>query len=118
MKTKLVIFTSNNARILINGDPAEYPGALLNPDLSAVKGIAPHFWKLEDGKIVPMSGEEQSARLKDHEERGVDNNVNPIREEEEPVAQVLHQQKWTMPSKTFWIGLAGAIASFLAGLSL
>lgn len=56
MKNKVIIFTDNNARILVN--PAEVeifedkPNAYVNPDLRFVTGVAPHHWKqLNSDKI-------------------------------------------------------------------
>lgn len=73
---RVVIFTANNARIVKCLDASPYqalPNAVIDPDFSAVKGIAPHFWKLVDGKIQPMSESERRTRLSDHAERGVVN---------------------------------------------
>lgn len=66
-KTRVVIFTENNARILVNPLNVErfkeMPNAVVNPDLQHVKNIPPHFWKLtESGNIVPMSDEEKKAK--------------------------------------------------------
>lgn len=50
MKNKVVIFTQNNARILVNPpDLSKFDkkeNAFVNPDLSLVTGIEPQFWKL------------------------------------------------------------------------
>lgn len=55
MKNKVVIFTENNARILVNPEKIEEfdskPNAFVNPDLSLVKGIEPQFWKYLKGKV-------------------------------------------------------------------
>lgn len=45
----------------------------MNPDLSKVRGEPPHFWKLVDGEILPMSRPEKIYRLAHHETFGVDN---------------------------------------------
>lgn len=65
-KTTVVVFTADNARILVNPeDAASYAGlkVITNPDLSAVSGLAPHFWKLEGDKIISMTRPEKLARL-------------------------------------------------------
>lgn len=52
-----VVFNKYGARIIVNPGNA-YKNAkdvVLNPDLSLVKGVPPHYWKLEDGKIVPKN---------------------------------------------------------------
>ena len=119
MKQKLVIFTTNNARILVGADPADYPGALVNPDLSAVKGIAPHFWKLADGRIVPMSASEKQARLAEHAAHGVDNDAEKYRvAAAASKVEIPKRKPINLPSKAFWVGLGGAIASFIAGYCL
>lgn len=52
---KFVIFSENGARIYKNPNPILLLGAeyIENPDLSAVKGLPPHRWALEDGRVVP-----------------------------------------------------------------
>lgn len=121
-KTKLVIFTANNARILVGADPANYPTALVNPDLSAVGSIPPHYWKCVDDKILPMSLAEKKLRDDEHRLHGVDNDVEKYRAGAPYPADLpkptIKWRRLEMPGKAFWIGLAGAIASFLAGLSL
>ncbi len=58
-----VIFTENNARIL-KGKPSNITSNMVvNPDLKKVKGIPPHFWKLENNSIIPMNEVEKNARL-------------------------------------------------------
>ena len=75
MKNVIVVFTENSARIHVNPANAEEllaePHALLNPDLSAVKGLPPHLWKLSGNKIVPMSEAAQAVRQADVLKRGV-----------------------------------------------
>lgn len=50
MKDKVVVFTENNARILINPQDLKAfenkTSAFINPDLAFVKGLEPHYWKL------------------------------------------------------------------------
>jgi hypothetical protein len=52
----VVVFGENGARIIKN--PANFselvklPNVVVDPDLSALKGTAPHLWRLEKGKIV------------------------------------------------------------------
>jgi len=58
VKTVMVLFGNNGARVYINppnaGDLA-IKGALTNPDLSAVRRIPPHCWKLKGKKVVADS---------------------------------------------------------------
>ena len=50
MKNKVVVFTQNNARVLINPLSLDKyrgkPNAYINPDLNLVAGVEPHFWKV------------------------------------------------------------------------
>lgn len=77
MNNKVVIFTDNNARILSNPPNLEelqqLPNAILNPDLSLVKGVAPHLWALKDGKVLPLTKEEQEKRISYHNKIIVNN---------------------------------------------
>jgi len=41
-----------------NYDPEEW---LINPDLSAVEGVDPKYWKIQDDKVLEMSGEEKDT---------------------------------------------------------
>jgi hypothetical protein len=68
-KTKVVVMNKNNARILIN------------PDLSGVEGIAPHYWKFEGNKVVPMNQKEQIKRYEDILKNGADTTVNDLSKE-------------------------------------
>ena len=76
-KDKVVVFTRNNARIYTNVDYKAFENdknAFLNPDLSSVKGVAPHFWKVNsENRIVGMDDEEKEVRLKDMYQYGIDN---------------------------------------------
>lgn len=74
MKDKVVIFTQNNARILINPpDITKFEkkkNAFINPDLTFVTGIEPHFWRLLPGN-KPL-GLNEARRLK----RELDDAIN------------------------------------------
>ena len=57
MKHFIVTFGDNGARITKGITPSDWRGkanVLINPDLSAVKGVPPHMWRLVDGKVVSM----------------------------------------------------------------
>lgn len=79
MAKTLVVFTKNNARILTNpenfSEYIHFPNAVPDPNLLAVKGIPPHFWKLEEGLIVPMTSEEKEKRIQAIEQEGVNNEI-------------------------------------------
>jgi hypothetical protein len=122
---QLVIFTTNNARV-IRDDPSEWPTALVSPDRSAVKGVAPHFWKCVDGKLAPMSAPEKFARLAEHEMNGVDNDIERYRKggpkpTEKPVEKRVEAKPsgWSFSiDRAYWAALAGAAAGFIAGYVL
>lgn len=82
MKNKLVVFTKNNARVLVNPSfkeiKAYQPNSVLNPDLSKVKAVPTHLWKLKDGAIIPMSDHEAKMRESDIKLHGVDNTVRRL----------------------------------------
>jgi hypothetical protein len=66
-KNKLIIFTETDAIIKILPDVYGYEESdtvKINPDLSKVKNIHKHFWKVKDGEIVEMTRPEKIARLK------------------------------------------------------
>lgn len=50
MKNKVIVFTQNNARILVNPPDLEKfknkQNVFINPDLTFVSGVEPHFWRL------------------------------------------------------------------------
>lgn len=74
-----VTFTKNNARVLLNPPDLsallQHRLAIVDPDMSHVKDVPPHFWKFECGMLFPMNLEEQAVRLKAIKEEGVDNCV-------------------------------------------
>lgn len=80
----IVIFTPNNARIVKNPTEAEldlfstWPNALIDPDLSRVDGVPPHFWKLDRGTVVPMTGPQRDYRLEIIKKYGMDNRLEPV----------------------------------------
>lgn len=81
-KNTAVIFTRNNARIVKFTDfdsIKEYANVVLNPNLTLVKGVPPHFWTLEDGFIIPMNDDQKSIRIKQIESMGIDNSVEDKR---------------------------------------
>jgi hypothetical protein len=62
----IVVFTKDNARIIMGGGMGAVSSGdqvVSNPDLSAVRGIPPHLWKLQSGQVVPMNAAEQAKRL-------------------------------------------------------
>ena len=77
MKQFAVVFTENNARTIKGDidsiDPSHV--VILNPDLSKVRRIPPHFWMLENGEIVPMNPVQKKERMAHIEKHGAFNNV-------------------------------------------
>lgn len=82
MKSKVVIFTSNNARILSNPENIDQyrdlKDCVIDPDLTLVQGLSPHHWKLLDGKVTPMTAEEQIIREEIINKHGADNDVEKV----------------------------------------
>lgn len=63
---KVVIFTENNARIVNVDDITPYQAmsnVLINPDITKLTGLAPHFWKKSGNQLLPMTKSEQASRL-------------------------------------------------------
>lgn len=88
-KPQVVLFTSNNARILNNPPNLEsfkgFPNAVINPNLSKVHGYPPHHWKLVKNEILPMNEQEMKDRNEDITDLGPDNEAYCIREIEKTV---------------------------------
>jgi len=77
-KHKVVVFTENNARVLVNPPDLDAwrkrKDALVDPDFGRVAHLAPHFWKCdESGHLSPMTEEERNARISHHAENEVMN---------------------------------------------
>lgn len=73
---QIVVFTPNNARIYY-GSPDDFlghPSFAVDPDLSKVRGLPPHCWKLVGGEIVPLSPDEMTAREAHIEKHGAIND--------------------------------------------
>jgi len=107
-----VVFTSNNARIV--RDPADLPTTepgftMLNPDLSRVEGLPPHFWKRVGDEIHPMTVEESIARQRHHDQFGVDNGQGPAG----PSAEHLELQRIKAAARAALLG--GLVAGFFVG---
>jgi len=79
---RVIIFTSNNARILkiVDKDIWKYQGqekVLINPDTEEVNKLPPFFWKPAKfkNKVVAKSHAEKLATLVSHKAFGVDNMI-------------------------------------------
>lgn len=78
---KVLVFTSNNRRThevdeaRIEEFKALHPGCVVNPDLSRVRGIDPHFTKApKSGNVIEkMNERERAAVIESHFKNGVDN---------------------------------------------
>lgn len=76
-KQCVVVFTRNNARIYYTDDVTRLhnlSNLIINPDLSYVDGTPPHFWKMDQGCLVPMNDQEKHQRILDIETTGIDND--------------------------------------------
>ncbi len=63
---QVVLFSESNARVITNPteDFSKNPRAIVDPDLTQVHGVPPHFWKFEFGRVLPMDNDEKAERLK------------------------------------------------------
>jgi hypothetical protein len=61
-----VVFSDIGARVVKSEEDVSHfesnPKVVKNPDLQWVTGVAPHFWKLEEGRIIPMTEKEKEQR--------------------------------------------------------
>lgn len=68
-KKTVVVFHKKGAVLFKNPENLDellkLPNTFLNPDLSAVSNVPPNYWKVDEGKIVPMTkGEMEIQRDK------------------------------------------------------
>lgn len=79
---QVAVFTTNTVRLLTNppnlSDMAKWPNAVVDPDLSRINGLPPHFWRLDEGDIVPMTPIEIRYRKKLITANGMDNVVRKL----------------------------------------
>lgn len=75
-----VYFTDTNARIVVGIDPtidvSGHPHILINPSLKEVKKVAPQYWKIKKGRIIPMTAKEMKERDALISRKGIDNSIN------------------------------------------
>lgn len=80
--TVVVVFTKNNARVLRNPENIEQylamDNAIIEPDLSEVQGIPPHYWSLVDGKVVKKGFREGLARARHIRKHGAVNHDHTV----------------------------------------
>lgn len=78
-----MIFNRNNAKVLTNPTNLnEFEGCenvLINPDFKKVQGNPPHLWKIEEGGLTPIKGQERHDRLIDIEKIGLDTEFKPVK---------------------------------------
>jgi len=85
IEKKVVVFTTNNARIIPNPSPeellrlSEFLNVAIDPDLSLVGGVPPHFWKLQDGAVLPMNDTEKTLRMRHIDKFGIDNAIQHLK---------------------------------------
>lgn len=82
MKDVVVVLTRNNARIVTNPtDLDKFLGkqnVFVNPNMEDLKGVPPHFWKSQRGRLVPMNALERRLRIRDIEKHGSENWIELI----------------------------------------
>ncbi len=76
--TRVVVFTENNARIVINPEKLglyrTMANAVVDPDLSLVEKVPPHLWCLRDGVVQKLDEESILPRLQDIVDNGAVNH--------------------------------------------
>lgn len=107
---RVVVFTKNNARVLINpphlGALKKRHNVLINPDLTRVLGCPPHLWKIVKGEIWPMGHAERLARERVLELTEADNDHE--------AALMLTKWERRVYSPLAWLCVVIASASFWA----
>lgn len=77
-KNKVVLFSSNYAKILINPKGLRFyknrANALVNPYIGNIMHIPMQYWKKEGNRITVMNELERTARDLDMEYNGIDHN--------------------------------------------
>lgn len=114
-KHKIVVFTPTNARVIVSrrkSDAGLFSNSLLNPSLSLVKGVPPHFWKRIGNEIHPMTDLEQKKRLADIALYGVINEV-PRR-----TRWSLNMFKSQLFAMSQWVFLAASALFFIGVLKV
>lgn len=108
-RVKAAIFTTNNCRVVKGVDPNHFSGwknVVVNPDLSKVRGLPPHHWKLgKNGSILPMSKNERLQRDQHIEKHGADNRVILIPK------KAIHGVSWktTLLWALLWMSLGASL---------
>jgi hypothetical protein len=112
-KALVVVFEANNARILIN--PAnlkelqQLPNVVVNPNLEQVKGMPPHCWKLQNGKVVPLDEGEREQRYQHIHRHGAATSHPTVIERHHPF------KWWLAPLYTaLGAGLATLVAHLIS----
>lgn len=59
----VVIFENGKAQLLKSVNTPDYPTAIVNPDLSALKGVPMKYWKESSGAVVEMTPVEKQVVL-------------------------------------------------------
>ena len=78
-KDRYVVFTTNNARVLVKPDKEltakikSNGNYLKNPSFEAVRTTPPHFWVKSGKDLLPMTQEQRLERIKYVDNLGADN---------------------------------------------
>ena len=108
------VFTATNAR-LVKVDSEEEIDAerlksfVVSPDLSSVSGIPPHYWRLADGKVIPMNIEQAAQRDQDIAEKGIDNDVYKAPQASTPTPLPKANPMLAMWDYLPWVGIPASI---------
>jgi hypothetical protein len=109
-KLKVVLFSSNYARILVNPkDHNRYKKAAFaaySPSLASVSSVPMQYWKKRGNSVIPMTKHEMKMRDIDIDFNGIDRDFDPMRTKQ------LHE-------RTSFVGVIAMtyiIATILGGL--
>jgi len=96
LKTTVVLFTPNTARILVNPENLDnytaLSNAIVNPDLSQVQNVDLHYWKKSGSTVVEMTPEEKTTR-----DKLIDNTPISLPKVVEVVREILKEIKVEVP---------------------
>lgn len=126
MRNKVLVFTERGIRWIYTDNTDQFKGAsnvLVNPDTSLVKNIKPRHWKIENGKVAPMSESERAERdaLLESDPKATTEVIEVVRwktkEVPVPVEKVVEVEK-EVPKTPWWVHVGYAAALGVAAAIL
>jgi hypothetical protein len=95
IKQRIVIFGENGARIQTVEDVSVFLGredVLINPNLSRVRGVPPHFW-MKDGSEIGVKDNDEGFHVQGLTQEEVDTEVLAAVSEVEECLEVLERDR-------------------------